>query len=86
MRRALVVIMFLLCAFALGQRGSTKRFEEINAEVPNNGSVVTLITVWHDKESGAEFICAAGNQIRDGWNQPVQTPPISCFTTGRVWK
>jgi hypothetical protein len=84
MIKKLLIATALLGAFALGQAG--KRFEELSWEYPSNGSNITTITTWHDRQSGIEFICALGPSIKDGWNQPVQQPPMSCFVTGRKWQ
>ena len=85
MKKVLLLVFILAACFCVSQQSHTTRFEETNWENPNNGSFINTITAWHDKESGIEFICVAGQQIRDGWNQPVQTSPISCFPTGRKW-
>lgn len=80
-------MLLLACtaaAFAVGGAKEKYRFEELQWQTTD--SFVNTFTVWHDKESGIEFICAKSWNVVNGWNQPVSSPSISCFPTGRSWK
>jgi hypothetical protein len=55
---------------------SRPRFERIYSE--RTEGVVDKMTVYYDKETGNEIICAYMSGFHEG--------SISCFQTGRSWK
>jgi hypothetical protein len=57
------------------------RFEAIYWEGAQNKNMIAAFEVWHDKESGQEFICARSYYNGLGTAQV----PISCWPTGRTW-
>jgi hypothetical protein len=68
-----------------GWCGNLPRFQHLmrQTDVPGyDDSRVSAIEVWHDTQSGVEFIC-----VFVGKNGSY-TPPVtlSCFPTGRNWK
>ena len=80
-----LVLGALVIAFTLGQhtvRASdvTPRFEHIYSEEVNDGRIDNNLSVYHDKASGAEFICAY-----DIYQHLAVPQPQSCFLTGRKW-
>ena len=56
------------------------RFEHIYSEELSDGHIKVMMSVYHDKATGAEFVCSY-----DTYEHLAVPQPQSCFLTGRKW-
>jgi len=85
MKRKIAFAVVFLAGLAVGGDYPHPRFELKGYEQTNNyDNELTIVEVYHDKDSGIEFICASKLVDRDGQHDN-RIPAISCFPTGRKW-
>lgn len=77
----LILCLLFITTVALAGDQPRPRFEKLYEE-EISGKVVQQMTVFHDKESGVEFICAESIRAT-GY---AYAPTVSCWNTGRIWK
>lgn len=91
MRKLAIILLLILIAaaavidiigfVAVVRADGPTRFEQLLWErVNDKADAVKGFEVWHDKESGQEFICAVASSTITSRDK------VSCFPTGRNWK
>ena len=79
MKKLLIIFCTLIASICVSQGYNkyNKRFERLYIENTEEGPI-SVFQVFHDRESGVEFICAT-DKSPTSW-------PTTCFLTGRKWK